>query len=79
MNRYYTFSQLAKLYFPDKSKRNASNQLRININKNKPLIEELRFLGCVPNQRNYTPKMVACFFKYLGTPIGIDTEDEPRK
>lgn len=77
MNRYYTFSELAKLYFPNKSKRNASNQLRINIKKNKSLMQELIFLGYVPNLRNYSPRMVTCIFKYLDTPITLDIDNKP--
>lgn len=74
-NVSYTRQSLAKMFFPEKSDRNARRSLYAWIKKCRPLDEALnRGCGAFDHRRDLTIREVKLIFDYLGNP-----EDEPPK
>lgn len=59
---------LAKMYFPNSTQRNAVTQMRRWINMCDPLRERLNELCCKPYQRVLTPKQHQAILEALGRP-----------
>ena len=66
--RTFGRTELAQLYSPDLTAEAAWRKLKRWIALNGDLTARLTELGYTPNQRSFTPKMVACIFHYLGEP-----------
>jgi hypothetical protein len=66
--RSYGYGELAQLYFPDISKKSASNQFRKWIRLNKSLQNELGVTGFCPGQKILTPKQVEVLIRAIGSP-----------
>lgn len=64
----YTKAELAHMYNPDMSYSSALRTLRLWIEHNKKLLQELKKLGYIPSQHIFTPKQVEIIFTYLGMP-----------
>ena len=64
----YSMKELAGLYFPPRSPRVATTQLRRWINRNNDLTEALAQTGLKKGQRLLTPRQVALILEYLGEP-----------
>jgi hypothetical protein len=66
--RVFGTSELAGLYFPNSTKKSASNQLRRWISGSATLQHELQLAGYHKGQKILTPKQVELIFEYLGMP-----------
>lgn len=64
----YGFGQLALMYFPDTTKKNASTNLKNWINYNPLLKSELKKVGWKKRNRLLTPRQVSILIQYLGEP-----------
>ena len=66
--KIYNKGELAMLYFPDRSKANASRMFLRWMNQCKGLIPELQKHGYGSPRRFYSHKEVEIIVKYLGEP-----------
>lgn len=66
--RSYSFQELALLYNPHTTPKNASKILSNWIRETRGLQEALEQYGWKPRARNLSPKIVACLIQYLGEP-----------
>lgn len=64
----YGFQELATLYLPHIQPRSASNRLRIWINRNEKLKQELASHGYIKSGKILTPAMVSSIIQILGKP-----------
>jgi Domain of unknown function (DUF4248) len=67
-SRVFGISELAGLYFPNATKKSASNQLRRWITKSDLLHQQLQLAGYQKGQKILTPKQVELIFEYFGMP-----------
>lgn len=66
--RSYGYGELALLYFPNSTKKNATTQLRRWIRRNDVLCSTLAQLGFTERQRILTPRQVEVVVQFVGEP-----------
>lgn len=64
----YGYGELAMLYFPNSTKKSASNQLRRWIKMNEKLKNKLMISGYKPGNKILTPKQVGIVISEIGLP-----------